>query len=216
MTMSRRLKPRCQESSCPARGRYGQRLYVRAIDNRGYVPAGWVCRGGHTLKVDLPQEIAWHDGHMNRGGTADLSPLERRFLNAQRFFWGVFQTPLFHGNQSDTYRRLENKYRLQFRRERYHDVAEELVATYGGNKIRDIAVQEANDGLGQELISLLRSHWQRGEWPVDFAALGPYSHIRDFAGILDIDVYYDRNQQHLVHTIRGWGEFAPVLFDPSS
>ena len=199
--------PRCSTTGCPAIYRRGRRLYVRAANNVGYAPAGWVCRGGHAIRVDLPADIAYHaQSTENREEDANQR-LGRLFRNSGLFFWGVFDK-----NQPEVYRALANKHELEFRRGTYGEVSEDLVETYGGEKLRQIAVEELRSRLGGDLLERLERWWKDGRWPTSPAELGGRD-LSQFKGLLDIDIYWDKGLGRPIDFVRGWGVFAPVLFE---
>ena len=199
--------PMCDHPGCPAIYRRGRRLYVRAADNVGYVPAGWVCRGGHAIRVVLPEDIAYHAPSTENPEEDANQRLGRLFRNSELFFWGVFDK-----NQPQVYRALVTKYGLDFRRGTYGEVSEDLVASYGGRKLREIALDELKSRLGDGLLERLERWWKDGRWPTSRADLGGRD-LQDLRGLLDVDMYWDDSLGRPTYFVRGWGVFAPVLFE---
>ena len=102
--------PRCRDTRCPANNRRGRRLYVRAADNAGYVPAGWVCRAGHAISVDLPENVRYRPQSHEKPAEGVDELLGRLFKNSELFFWGAFNK-----SQPQVYKALATQYDLDFR-----------------------------------------------------------------------------------------------------
>lgn len=205
VTLSR--PPRCREPECPANNHRGRRLYVRAEDNKGYVPAGWLCRAGHAIRVDLPDNIMYRARPSEKPDEDANGRLGRLFKNADLFFWGAFDK-----KQSVVYQALATRYGLDFRRGTYGEVAEDLVESYGGLKLREIAAEELTRRLGDDQLKRLEGYWNDGRWPTTPDELGGRA-LSDFRGVLDIDTYLDKHTERLHEFARGWGALAPVLFE---
>ena len=134
--------------------------------------------------------------------------LGRLFLNAERFYWGVFEF-----KQRETYALLREKHGLDFKHGTYMDVTAHLLERPGILRLAQIAETHVFETVKEPMIEKLLSNWRRGELPSGRGFEGTINNARSphFAGLLEVSTSFGRDSWTW-HVSR-WGDFAPIFFE---
>lgn len=139
--------------------------------------------------------------------------LERRFLNARRFMWGIplaakgVKEPRNQPQVYDWLEKIAKKKGFRFDpadRGSYSDVERQLLREPRiDGLIRDVIVPTLNDLFTPDKLDFLRKYWMAGKLP-DMTSL-------TISGIEDPTPFLDVNRQ--ARSVDGWSEFAAVFFE---
>ena len=132
--------------------------------------------------------------------------IERSLMNAQRFFWGVFNL-----NQPKIYDLLEKSYELNIKRGSYTDVSRQLLREVGIARIVEVAEDGVHRRFNADIIAQLRNDWYGGTLPSLDQFSGNSPGLPHFAGLLEF-TFHKKDSAYIWNVIY-WGEFAPILFE---